>query len=234
MISHQHKCIFIHIPKVAGTSIIEVLRDPKPEKGVERRPPFNPNDYKFEPPPPHFRAADYVKYGQIEAELFQQYFKFAFVRNPWARLVSEYKYRDHARRYSFKDFLFHHLPTPAWSDEYCHIIPQYDFVYDEEGNCLVDFIGKMENIRDDFAVVCEKLGLSHLSLPHSNQSQSLFHLRYDAGFCELLKRIRGKLSRRQKQNTFARYQDYYDAECQEYVAQLYANDITAFDYQFES
>ena len=249
MISHQNKCIFVHIPKVAGTSIIEILKDhdngdKKAEQNSNKNSnkifyknkeiirPFAANDYKFDPPPPHYRASDYVKYGQISQQKFDEFFKFSFVRNPWDRIVSEYKYHDHARKYSFKDYLFMHIPTPSWSDQYCHIIPQYDFLYDQEGNRQVDFVGKFENIQADFNEVCRRLGLPEKTLPHSNQSQSLFHLRYDAGFCELLKRIRGKLSRRQKQNTFAHYTEYYDDESKEYVAELYSNDIEAFEYCF--
>jgi len=236
MISHTNKCLFVHIPKVAGTSIIEVLQDKDfNEKSTQKNAaPFSANDFKFDPPPPHFRASDYVKYGQLTQKQFENYYKFSFVRNPWARIVSEYKYRDHARKYPFKDFLFKHLPTPAWRDEYCHIIPQYDFLYDEEGNCLVDFIGKFENIQQDFHQVCKSLDLPETQLPHSNQSQSLFHLRYDAGFCELLKRVRGKLSKRQRQNTFSNYREYYDQECIEFVAELYKNDIQAFQYEFDN
>ncbi|NOQ46659.1 MAG: hypothetical protein GQ559_08320 [Desulfobulbaceae bacterium] len=195
--------------------------------------PFSANDFKFDPPPPHFRASDYVKYAHISKAQFNAYFKFSFVRNPWARIVSEYKYRHHTWKYSFKEFLFRHLPQPSWTDEYCHIIPQYDFLYDERGKRLVDFVGKFEKLQKDFNEVCRLLNIPNRELPHRNQSQSLFHLRYNAGLVELLKRIRGKLSWRQKQNTFVHYTQYYDNETKEYVAELYKNDIEAFQYEFD-
>ena len=233
MISHKKKCIFIHIPKVAGTSIIEFLKCSEHNYNNNINiPSFPQGCSKFSPPPPHFRVIDYVKYGYVSKEQFNVYFKFSFVRNPWDRIVSEYKYRNHPMEYSFKEFLFRHFPKPSWNDKYCHIIPQYDFLYDENGNNLVDFVGKFENLQKDFNKVCRFLGIPDKKLPHRNQSQSLFNLRYNQGLGELFTRIRGKLNRRQKQNTFAHYTQYYDSETEEYVAELYKNDINVFQYKF--
>jgi len=235
MISHHNKCIFIHIPKVAGTSISYALKDPdSKEKKNTKLAPLSANDFNFAPPPPrpHFRAIDYVKYGQISQAKFDSYFKFAFVRNPWARIVSEYKYRNHARIYSFKTFLLYHLPQPQWADEYCHIIPQSDFLHDEHGNKTVDFIGKFENLENDFKEVCRHLNIPYKRLPLTNKSQSLFHLCPDSNLGDRLRILRGKFSRRQKQNTFGHYTEYYDDETREYVAELYKNDIETFQYKF--
>lgn len=130
-------------------------------------------------------------------------------------------------------FIHRHLPQPCWTDEYCHIIPQYDFLYDKNGKRLVDFVGKFETLQKDFNEVCRLLNIPARELPHCNQSQSLFHLRYNAGLVELLKRIRSKLSWRQKQNTFVHYTQYYDNETKKCVAELYKNDIEAFQYEFD-
>ncbi len=231
MISHKNKCIYIHIPKVAGTSIIEILKDPETE-GTENKKPFCDYELIFDPPPPHFRVRDYLTYGRISEMQFKSYFKFSFVRNPWARLVSEYVYRNHAWKYPFKDYIFKHFPDPTWSDEYCHVIPQYYFLYDDKGNRLVDFVGKFENLQKDFNEVCRLLDIPARHLSHSNPSKSFFKLRSDAGFCDRLKRLRGRLSWSQKQNTFDHYSKYYDAETKEYVAELYKKDIEAFSYEF--
>lgn len=232
MISHTHKCIFIHIPKTAGTSLTGILSDPQPNnKTAQLLRPFKPDDNKFDPPPPHFRAHDYVKYDQITPELFHSYFKFAFVRNPWDRIVSEYKYRMHAHRYSFKKFLFEHFPIPSWNDKYCHVIPQYDFLHDENGNLLVDFIGRFENIQDDFAYVCDKLNIKEIILPHRNKSTSIFDKR-DNNLNKILHSTRAKFSINHRKNTFKRYTDYYDTESIDFVANIYKNDIETFGYEF--
>ena len=150
MISHHHQCIFIHIPKVAGTSIARFFETEQPQSPPSAL-PFDPNDKsKFQPPPPHLRALDYIRYGLATKEQFDSYFKFAFVRNPFARLVSEYRYRLLARKYDFNTWVMNELPRPAWNDQYCHILPQYDFVYDDDGRLVVDFVGRFEHLSRDF------------------------------------------------------------------------------------
>jgi len=231
MISHENKCIFIHIPKVAGTSLISLLDDAsKVTKNEEKVIPFESDFNKFEPPAPHFRAIDYIKYGYIEEDKFSSYFKFTFVRNPWDRIVSEYKYRRHPAKYDFKTFLFNHFPEPSWTDEYCHVIPQYDFIYDKDDQCLVDFVGKFENLKNDFDQVCRLLKLSNMKLPHKNKSLSFF--RRDMSLYHILKTIKDALSINQTRNTFSNYTEYYDEETIEWVAQIYKKDILVFDYEF--
>lgn len=232
MLSHTNKCIFIHIPKVAGTSVMRLFSDPEKPAKMNKSPlPFDPDGYKFDPPPPHLRASDYVKYGYATQDIFDIYFKFAFVRNPWDRIVSEYKYRRHTHRFSFKKFLFQNFPKPYWSDHYCHVIPQYDFLHDDDGTLLVDFVGRFENLQADFDYVCSKLNMPKTTLPRVNESSSIFNRR-GSNFIEVLRSIKSHANRNRRRNTFPHYTDYYDAESIEFIATLYKNDIEAFGYEF--
>jgi hypothetical protein len=36
---------------------------------------------------------------------------------------------------------------------------------------MVDFVGKVENMHSDFSTVCERIGISPISIGHSNRSQ---------------------------------------------------------------
>ena len=176
MLSHKHKCIYIHIPKTAGVSIITFLglSFKKADQSYQSYSmPFQPDEDKFNPSPPHRRVGDYVKCGFVTQDEFDSYFKFTFVRNPWDRIVSEYKHRRYSKHFDFKTFLFKCFPQPDWRDEYCHVIPQYDFIHDAAGNLLVNFVGKLERLDEDFKVVCQNLGIAPASLPHLNKSDSI-------------------------------------------------------------
>ena len=63
------KCIFVHIPKTGGVSIGDAL---------------------FENGSPGHR--DVTRYRKIFGRKFWSYYKFAFVRNPFTRLISTYEY----------------------------------------------------------------------------------------------------------------------------------------------
>ena len=173
MLCHEYKCIFVHIPKTAGQSIEHVFLR---RLGLtwETRAPLllRPNNNPKLGPPAlaHLTASEYITCGHVTPEQFDSYFKFSFVRNPWARIVSEYKYRGYPKKIDFKTYLFKHLPKPGWSDEYRHIMPQYNFLYDEKGKLLVDFVGKFENLQNDFYKVCKRLGFPPITLPHANKS----------------------------------------------------------------
>jgi hypothetical protein len=49
---------------------------------------------------------------------------------------------------------------------------QTEFVLDDSGGLLVNFVGRREALQRDFATVCEHLGIE-ASLPHVNRSQHL-------------------------------------------------------------
>jgi len=229
MVSHTHRCIFVHIPRAAGTSLKSVLESAD-LRSVQPREPFRSDDDKFHPPPPHLRAGDHIAYGLVTPEQFDAYFKFTFVRNPWDRLVSEYKYRRHPLTVDFKTYVFEQFPQPDWSDEYCHIIPQYDFLYDASGTLLVDFVGRLENIRQDFATVCKRIGLLPTTLPHKNRAEAVQNGGHP--LVDGARAIRELLSLTRWRNTFPHYADYYDSESRDFVARLYRNDIEAFGYRF--
>jgi hypothetical protein len=177
----------------------------------------------------HLKAGEYVALGHLTAEQFESYFKFSFVRNPWDRIVSEYKYRGYPVKIDFKTYLFKHLPAPGWTDTYCHIIPQYDFLHDEAGKLLVDFVGRYERLQADFDKVCARVGIPPTSLPRVNRS--LEEARPHT-FREVRKQLRRAIWSREREHTFAHYSEYYDDESREFVGRLFRKDVEAFNYAF--
>lgn len=116
------------------------------------------------------------------------------------------------------------LPPPGRDDKYRHIMPQTQMLYGDDGNLLVDFVGKFENLQADFDEVCTRLGIESSALPHVNSS--------DKSSRELKRNLRNFLYRNDE-NNLRRYTDFYDDETREFVADMYRSDIENFAYSFE-
>ncbi len=236
MICKELGALFVHVPKAAGQSVERVLLA---EMGLSwaTREAANlaPNGDPSRGPPrlAHLTAEEYVKLGWLSAEEFSSMYKFAFVRNPWARLVSEFRYRNFAPRIGFKEFVLSNFPEPAddsyasGEDHYRHVIPQSRFVFDEHGRCLLDFVGRFESLARDFRFVAEKLNLSIRELPHSNASKSHGNF-HGNGLVAKFKAFFGH-----EQIYAETYQSLYDAETRRFVEFNYAEDIERFGYKFE-
>lgn len=156
----QHSCLFVHVPKCAGSSVCKALFD-------GWRPGHLPLYW----------------YEQQFPEQFDASFKFAFVRDPLERAYSAYAFlrgnelgrRDrpaqnlvsHYR--DFDDFVARWL-HPETIRRQLHFTPQTDFLTSSLGHLALDFIGYQEHLARDFRLVCERLGHSAL-LPHINTSQ---------------------------------------------------------------
>ena len=184
MISHKHKCIFVHIPKCAGSSI---------EKFFVGRDWWNINKKTK-----HIHAKTAKK---IYKDDWNEYFTFSFVRNPWDIMVSWYKWRR-SHNLSFDKFLTEYKIKHKYADWLPETLYQTDFLLDENDNPLVNFIGRFENLQEDFNVVCDKIGIPHQQLPHTNKTKH------------------------------KHYTEYYDDETKEIVAERCARDIEYFGYEF--
>ncbi len=196
IISNRAQCIFVHIQKTGGASIEQRLRDNDPD--------IRDNSLQGRR---HASAAELR--SLVSPEVWSGYFKFAFVRNPWDRLVSWYhmcvqtptanpfaRYiKDNAP--TFDDFLTR--TTTGMGERTTR--NQLDYVTDESGAIIVDFVGRYEEIGEEFARVAERLGLV-AELPHVNQS------------------------------THDSYRKYYTDETRDIVARRFAKDIVHFGYAF--
>lgn len=218
MISHSDKAIFVHIPRTAGQTIEHTFLT---HLGLDQR--MRPalllrEKLDGEQGPPrlsHLTAAQYQEYGYVTADEFSTYFKFSFVRNPWQRVYSFYRYLNYATKHSFNEFVIEFvnqskLPNLDW-----FIAPQSNYLCDMQGNLLVDFVGRFENLQEDFNRVCEILELEKRELPVTNQSKA--GIAKDGSLIDLSK---------------IPYQDHYDSETIEIVNRLYHRDITMFGYSF--
>ena len=169
MISKKHECVFVHVPKTGGTSIehafLADLGLAWDERGAVL---MGPNRDPALGPPRlgHLTAEEYYRNGHISRETFDGYFSFGFVRNPWSRVVSFYKYLGVGGE--FKRFVCASLPGTLWKRDHYFVKPQHEFLCDASGKVIVDFVGRFETIAADFAKVAERVGLPQ-ALPHKNK-----------------------------------------------------------------
>jgi hypothetical protein len=208
LLSHSHRFIFIHIYKTGGISVRAAL---EPYAELPNWPLWQRLRLRLRLPvcrrPPdvgwHAQAVDVQ--AALSPDMFQDYFKFAFVRNPWDWQVSLYHYilqypehGDHARvsqMDGLEDFLF-------WRIRHNRQL-QKDFVADESGRILVDFVGRFENMKADFASVCARIGI-RAGLRHLNPSRH------------------------------GDYRKYYTPRSRRLVEEYWADDIKLFGYRFDS
>jgi len=190
-LSKTHRCVFFHVPRTGGSSI-ESLDWWGRWTG-------------------HFPKADEI--GGPD-----NYFRFAFVRDPWDRFVSLYhyfagmtpKHRWHranarvvagVRRFqSFAEFCRQFHAWPHRQD--FHFWPQCCWIADAGGKPLVDFIGRYERFQGDFARICRRVNADCTELPRVNVSRH------------------------------RPYREYYNGQTRQIVAELYRRDIDLFQYEF--
>lgn len=184
LISHSHRFIFIHVGKSAGMSIRNALLPfcTEPEKFRMHRPPRikdgqpNPMYTVWETLLLHPKASDVKR--AIPPDVFDGYYKFAFVRNPWDSLVSTYHFMlsdpeipRHAEVKALPDF----DAFVRWAIEQTAPFPkgitklQSDMLTDRDGALLVDFVGHYESLRDDYDRICRHVGIV-APIPHLNRS----------------------------------------------------------------
>ena len=188
----KNQAIFVHITKSAGTSIAKSL---------------------FGELPYHYSASQYrVIFGR---KTFNNYYSFAFVRNPWDRLYSAYAYlkgggwNDQDKLWAennladitdFNDFVCHWL-TPERLNSHIHFWPQYRFICNAKRNPIINEIYYFESIDQSFKSICSRLNInSQLVATNASSRQS--------------------------------YTEIYNQASIEKVQSLYHDDITFLGYRF--
>jgi len=176
LISKKHHFMFIHIYKNAGTSITIALKpfaSSRWEWVVERVLKKLKISIRFnsQPFPDFVKASEII--NAIGSESFKSYFSFAIVRNPWDWQVSLYKFMlkttSHQQHGLIKN-LGSFDKYIRWRCEN-EVRFQKDFIYSNDGELLVDFVGRFERIDADFEKICSRIGIS-TSLPKLNVSNT--------------------------------------------------------------
>lgn len=171
--------LFVHIPKTGGTSVEQWLRSVAPLSM------YSPKRADFVPCVPQHFDAQIMKY-LFDESLFD--YSFAVVRNPYDRIISEFKYRNESKRYglfvpSFKRWVRRNLAEYGKNNYLLsnHIRPQTDF--------LMPGVESFK-IEDGFSHLQrrlqEVLGIAMTeTVPHSNKSSDR-PVEMDAGTMDII------------------------------------------------
>ena len=203
-VCHERKIAFVHVPKTAGTSVFNYFEFKKNVRSLHRC--FC--NYTV--------SLTHLTLHQMHDLInIKNYYKFAFVRNPWDRLVSKFNFDLQQNKGSIKPFYhngnfddfiknlsdnFNYIlqlkPTQFIS---CHFVPQTNFVFSKK--IKLDFLGRFENFDQDISKLAEKFNIKK-EIKHENKTN---HKSYDL---------------------------YYSNKTRDIVEKLYKEDIKNFGYTF--
>jgi len=226
LVSLNHKFIYIHVWKAAGTSVRKALApysevnllDSKFIQSLRWRNYYFAELFNRLATRTRFSTlikkslrlgvtdyhcnAEEAKY-LLPTEIWNGCFKFSFVRNPWAREVSNYHFILGNSNNPHHDFVKDMGSFDAYLHEYLPIRKslQYDYLSNSEGKILVDYIGKIESVDKDFRHVVELLGIEN-NMHKINTSKH------------------------------EDYRQYYSDKTAELVSEIFQKDIEAFGYDF--
>jgi len=201
-ILHDWECIYVHVPKTAGSSITTALNElpPGPAGNKKRQKMFK-----------HVTASELRR--KLGASVWDRYFTFAVVRNPWDLMVSSYnwwlqwapnwtKFRnsvaDIEAMGSFERFMLSDYGRKKINQMEGDI---FDWIA-ENDEIIVKYVARFENLQDDWKTICDHLKASPPPLPHENRT-----------------------NRRS-------YRAHYSDETRQIVADRFQRAIDAFGYEF--
>ena len=219
-VNFEKQCIFIAIPKTGTTSVRSQLRQegdafiPNPHLDIVQVRDalyvfFLANALGRNRTFPTASVPTDAELRGKAADVFQTFFKFSAVRNPWARAVSLYARREGvpvSDRLSFEAFCRQHFHASDTCRQPTLHRNQLDWLCDEDGRLAVDYVYRLEDFE-------EAIG-------------------------EIERRTRGRVTlarRTENRNPASRslsYRDVHTQETREIIAKRFEKDIDYFRYAF--
>lgn len=148
LISHRYKFINIAIPATASISTWKTLRQYSDVVAVS----------DMDSPYYHHAESSVVK--KELPDIWDSYFKFCFVRNPWERIISHYFSSSqgdwHGRTYDYAKIPFDDfVETHVLSEVGCLMCKKQSVWYTG-----LDYIGRFENYEDSIHTIFRKIGIN--------------------------------------------------------------------------
>jgi len=205
-LTNGNNFIFIHIYKCGGMSLRKALIDKISTTEINQS---------------HSTAKEIRDYCYLNQGKFfwETAFKFSFVRNPFDLVVSLYEFiknnPTHENYLEVKDLSFNDFckwNVNAVKDSKSNINGKLNtltgFLFDDNGELLVDFVGKLENVNEDFKVIAKRLNFPlenphNINVPHINIT-----------------------------DREPNYRKYYDEESKSIISDGFYYDLVNFNYSF--
>ena len=195
LVSENKKFLFVHIQKTGGTSFTRHLESQIPDLSL------------------YFKS--HTTYANAEMK-YHTFYKAAFVRNPFDRLVSWYSAMHKNRKNppnrlqtktmemadTFEEFIYNCGDISFKEGWKPFSNNQFDYLTDREGNIGMDFIGRFETIGEDSKTLCQHLDLEDIEIPHINSS------------------------------SHQEYQHYYNDATRKVIEKRFERDLDYFKYSF--
>ena len=206
IVSHAHRFIFAAIPKTGTHSVRQALRPHLGESDMEQVGLFVNKRFPY----PELAAINHGHFSLREVrpflgeEAFRDYFKFAFVRNPFDRFVSycAFMTRGNDAFQSDPRRVMHKILFEVKPEQHVLFQPQHTFIDGGDGQPLTDQIGRVEDMQGSFDAICDRIGIPRASLGRVNGSRH------------------------------GGYREYYDTDLIEGVTARYRRDLELFGYEF--
>jgi hypothetical protein len=220
----KYNFLFVAIHKTGSGAIHDSLLQSRIGIPVNKHRPHPDIEFKH---PQHYTALENRKI--LGEEDFNNRFKFTFVRNPWGHLLSHYTVRCRNRVQGFTpddvtspdkfnewavntltNRVIEECPRRGGSCDHQRMVhwPCLDWITDEDGEIIVDFVGKHETLQEDFKKAMSLLEVRNPLPP--------------------MKRLIWK----NVSNPGLDYYHYYSDETRILVRDHFVKDIEAFDYDF--
>ncbi|MEM6462759.1 MAG: sulfotransferase family 2 domain-containing protein [Pseudomonadota bacterium] len=198
IISRKFKFIFFAVGKT-GTHSIEHVLGKYDDKFILSA---QEQDFFLEHIPPYYLQKKMPK------DDWNKYFKFAFVRNTWDMVISDLLWNGIIHKDTEYispgdvDRLYENQKDYRRGINWSESREQHSFLSNPDGELMVDFVGRFEDLQEDFYRICDHVGIPRETLPKLNA---------------------------QKHKP---YKDYYTPITIEKVRQLWQADIEKFAFEF--